>query len=395
MYSLAVVNSHPIQYFAPLYRRLAAEEEIDLTVYYTSREGLDTFRDLGFGREVRWDVPLLEGYESEFLPNLRDPEQPRGFWSLVNPGIVSEIRQGGYDAVWLHGHDSATNLLAVAAARASSTPLFMRCETHLGLDRPPWKRLLRKPVMTAFYRLFDAFLAIGSRNAAFYRAHGVAEEEISLVPYTVDNRRFRAGAMLGDAERAAVREELALPDPDVPVVLFVSKLSIRKRPFDLFEAFRIARERTGTDAALAFVGDGAVRPRLEEEAGDRDDVHVLGFRNQSELPRIYGACDVFVLPSENEPWGLVLNEAMAAGLPVIASDQVGAAADLVEEGENGFVHPCGDVEALADRIGRVLEDSQRRERMSRASERIVEAWDFDRCVSGVIDALDHVTGARS
>lgn len=394
-YRLAVLDSHPIQYFAPMYRRLDAEPSIDLTVYFQSRAGVDTYRDEGFGQEIRWDVPLLEGYEARFLPNLRGARRRGGFWRQVNPGIVSELRAGSYDAIWLHGHDSLTNLLAVAGARTTGTALFMRCDTHLGLDRPAWKRVLRGPAMTGFYRLFDACLAIGSRNADFYRAHGVDEERIFLVPYTVDNRRFRTGATLDDAEKAAVRKALALPDPSVPVVLFVSKLSTGKHPFDLLEAFRIAKERVRTNGALAFVGDGAERARLEESVQDRDDVHLLGFRNQSELPQIYGACEAFVLPSENEAWGLVLNEAMASGLPVIASDQVGAAADLVEEGGNGFVFPCGDIEALAERLERLLGDARRRQKMGCVSKRIIAEWDFDRCVAGVHDALEHATGGRS
>ncbi len=392
-WSLAVVNSHPIQYFAPLYRRLAAEDRVDLTVYYGSRAGLEAQPDPGFRREVEWDVPLLEGYEYEFLRNLWDTGQPDGFWSLVNPDIAPEIRRGGFDAVWLHGHNSATNLMAVAAALASSTPLFMRCETHLGLDRPPWKRHLRKPVMRAFYGLFEAFLAIGSRNANFYRAHGVDEEKLFLVPYTVDNRRFRAGAALDDTERARVRDELGLPALDAPVVLFVSKLITRKRPFDLLGAFRIVQDRIGGDAALVFVGDGEERERLEARTRNQNDVHILGFRNQSELPRIYGTCDLFVLPSENEPWGLVVNEAMAAGLPVIASDEVGAAADLVREGENGSIYPCGDVEALADRLTGLVTDPAVLDRMGRGSLRIIEDWDFERCAKGIRQALEGVCPA--
>lgn len=393
-WSLAIINSHPTQYFAPLYRRLAADPDLDPTVYYCSPAGLDKFRDRGFQQDVTWDVPLLEGYEAKFPPNWRDLEQPAGFWSLINPGVGADLLEGRYDAVWLHGHNYATNVLAALAARTTGTALFMRCETHLGLDRPWWKRTVRGPVMSTFYRLFDACLAIGSRNADFYRAHGVDDDRIFLVPYTVDNDHFEEGARLDGSTRSEVRRELGLPAPDVPIVLFLSKLSKRKRPADLLEAFRRVRDRSEREMALAFVGAGERHSRLEAETESRDDVHFLGFRNQSELPRIYGACDLFVLPSENEPWGLVVNEAMASGLPVIASDEVGAAADLVEEGGNGFVYPCGDVDALADRMAVLLADAGARDCMGRRSREIIGDWDYGRCVRGLKQALVAACGAR-
>lgn len=396
VYRLAIVNSHPVQYFSPLYRRLAAEKRIDLSVYYCSRAGLAPFQDPGFAEDVRWDVPLLEGYTSKFLPNSRNVDQPSGFWSLLNPTVVREIREEDYDAVWLHGHNYATNLLAVGGALSQGTCLFMRCDTHLGLDRPLWKRFLRPPVMSLFYRLFDACLAIGSRNAEFYRAHGVPDEKIFLVPCVVDNERFREGAEMREETIREVRDELGLPEPEVPVILFLSKLIDRKRPFDLLRAFRGVREKLDFRVALAYVGSGSEMERLKDcaAAWGMEDVHFLGFRNQSQLPRIYGASDVFVLPSENEPWGLVVNEAMAAGLPVIVSDEVGAGADLVKEGTNGYLYPCGDVIGLAERLSQLLQDETKRIRMGGASEEIVADWDFERCVEGIKRALEYGCAPR-
>lgn len=397
-YSLAVLNSHPIQYFAPLYRRLAREPDVDLTVYYFSRAGLDTYEDEGFGSETfAWDVPLVEGYRHAFVPNVRGERTPDGFWSLVNPGIVRALRRRRHDAVWIHGHAYASYLLGVAGAVAAGSSLFMRCETHLGLRRSSLRRALRKVLMPWFYRAFDACLAIGSRNAEFYRRHGVPDDRLFLVPYAVDNRRFTEGARLSEEERREKRRELGLPPPDVPVVLFLSKMTARKRPSDVLEAFRRVRKERSVRAALAFVGTGPEQRRLERRVARRKipDVHFLGFRNQKVLPEIYGACDVFVLPSENEPWGLVVNEAMCAGLPVVASQEVGAARDLVHEDENGFRYEAGDVDALARSLGRLLESPELRRRMGRASRRRIDEWGLDECVRGVKEALTATCGSRA
>lgn len=397
LHRLAIVSSHPIQYFAPLYRRLAAEEDIDLTVFYCSRAGLDEYEDEGFGGEkVWWDVPLLEGYESVFLPNLRGDRVPGGFWSLVNPAVVSALRRGGYDAVWIHGHAYATYQLAVLGAIWAGSALLMRCDTHLGLDRSALRRTLRRWLMPAYYRLFDAYLAIGSRNAEFYRQHGVNNARIFRVPYVVDNHRFEQGARLVGEAHSRRRRELGLPDDGVPVILFLSKLTSRKRPLDLLRAFHRLRADGGMRAALALVGAGPEEEGLRRfvERARVPDVRFLGFRNQAELPTIYGACDVFVLPSENEPWGLVVNEAMSAGLPVVVSEEVGAAADLVDDGVNGFRFEVGDITALTGCLEQLVEREELRRRMGRASREMIREWDLDACVAGVRRALNAVTARR-
>lgn len=394
-YRLAVVNSHPIQYFAPLYRRIAREPDIQLTVFYCSRAGVDPYTDVGFGQETfSWDVPLLSGYQYSFLSNVGGERTPAGFWSLTNPSIVARILRGRFDAVWLSSHAYATCLLAILGAKVARTPLFMRCDTHLGLQRSRLRGTLRGPIMTAFYRLFAGCLAIGTRNAEFYRRHGVPPNKLFLVPFTVDNQRFREGAMGARARRAEVRQTLGLPLPGIPVVLYLSKLTARKRPMDLLRAYRRMRAQRNVAAALAVVGAGSERERLEQLVRDQDvpDVYFLGFRNQSELPTIYGACDIFVLPAENEPWGLVLNEAMCAGLPVVASDGVGAVEDLIREGENGFLYSVGDVELLERRLTQLASDGALRDRMGRKSIEIMGRWDLDACVAGVRAALRAVRG---
>lgn len=389
---LAVLNSHPIQYFAPLYRRIEREESIDLTVYYCSRQGLDRYVDKGFGMELQWDLPLLEGYQHKFLPNLSPKSRAEGLLGLVNPGIVSEIVRRQFDALWIHGHRFATNLLGLASAKLTGTAVLMRGETHLLLQRPRWKRALRKPVMTGFYQLCDGLLAIGTRNREFYNAHGVGSDRIVEVPYTVDNDFFWRMSEPARRNPGKYREALGLPVNKV-IVFFASKFIRRKRPMDLLSAFEKVR-RTQTDTALAFVGNGPLEEDLKSRVREREipDVYFLGFRNQSELPDIYGCCDVFVLSSCNEPWGLVINEVMAVGLPVITTHEVGAAPDLVQHGTNGYRYPVGDVDALADHLATLASDSDRRQEMGAESLRIIRGWSYEECVDGLRAALTTVAG---
>jgi glycosyltransferase involved in cell wall biosynthesis len=388
-YRLAVLNSHPIQYFAPLYRRLAQEPAIDLTVYYCSRQGVETYLDAGFGIPVQWDIPLLTGYRSKFLPNLRRSDRVGGFLSLVNPALLHELRENRYDALWVHGHNYFTFVLAILAARLFRTPILMRGETHLLLARPTVKRALRQPLMRLLYRHFcAACLPIGSRNREFYRAHGVPDERLFLVPYAVDNAYFMGRAAEARSRRSTARRDLGLPIDKI-LVLFASKLTPRKRPMDLLSAFhRLQSERT--DAALTFAGSGESEETLRGyvEQHQVSDVYFLGFRNQRELPTVYAVADVFALPSENEPWGLAVNEAMCAGLPILASREIGAAPDLVKDGYNGFTFRAGDVEDLTLRLRPLISDSALRRQMGEHSTTLIGEWDFERCVQGVLAALE-------
>jgi glycosyltransferase involved in cell wall biosynthesis len=392
-YRVAFLTSHPIQYQAPLFRALAAHPELDLTVLFCSDWGVTPYRDEGFGHQVQWDVPLLDGYAHEFLPNRARKPGVEGFWSQVNPSVVGRVRQGGWDALIVHGWARATNLMAIRAALAARVPVILRGENNLLPAVSPWKARARRAALPRFFRRASAFLAIGRHNAGFYRAYGVPEDRIFLAPYAVDNDFFLARAEALAAEKAELKRALGI-DPALPVVLFSGKLTAVKRPADLLRAFEVAASRH--PAALVFLGDGALRADLEAyvKALAVPNVVFAGFRNQSELPRVFGAADVFVLPSGFERWGLVVNEAMCFGLPVIASDQVGAAGDLVAEGENGFVYPAGDVDRLGRALERLLGDAELRARMGAASRERIRGWGIPQDVEGVRAALARVARVR-
>ena len=393
---IAVLNSHPIQYFAPLYAYLNSAADLDITALYLSDFSIRGGKDAGFDREVKWDVDLLAGYRSVFLGNAAGRREPRGFWSLVAPQVWSELRSGRYDVLWLHGHNYAANLLALGAAKTTGMPVMMRGETHLGLPCHAIKSALRRPLMGALYRSCDRLLAIGSKNAAFYRAMGVPDHKIFLVPYAVDNDRFTQAANLTEAQRAEVRRRYHMP-VDRPAVLYAAKFTRRKRPGDVLEATRRLKTETSHAFTVVMAGSGELEQELRSFCAEHslDNVLFPGFVNQSELPALYAASDVFVLPSEDEPWGLAVNEAMCAALPIVVSKEVGCVSDLVRDGVNGYTPAARDIVALARALRRLIEDGGLRRRQGQASVARIQEWGYRQCLEGIRCAVAGLAHRRA
>ncbi len=393
-YRLACLVSHPIQYQAPLLRAVARERSIDLTALFLSDFSVRTYRDRGFGSRVRWDVPLLGGYRHLVLAPSRGsttPSDPTGRWRPWVPRLGRVLAEGRYDALWIHGWSHQTSWRAIAAARRLGMKVLLRGESNL-LGRP--RHGLRRLLLARLFRRVDGFLAIGSANREFYRSHGVPDERIVSMPYAIDNDALRDRVQQAAAKRAALRRLIGF-DESRPVILFCAKLLPRKRPFDLLDAYRQlspdgVRE---PDAGLVFVGDGPLREELQARARALgwSSIRFAGFRNQTELPAFYDLCDVLVLPSEHETWGLVVNEALAAGRAVVVSDRVGCGPDLVRDGENGFVFPLGDVAALADRLRRTLAEGAPA-RMGLAGRARIEGWGLQQDVDGLLAALRATVG---
>jgi len=384
---IAFLHTHPIQYMAPLYQYLNRQWEGRVTALYLADYSIRGGADRGFGRRVQWDIDLLEGYEARFVRGAEARGEPARFLSIIAPWLWRDIRSGGIAALIVHGHTPAAMLLAAAAAKMSRIPVLMRCETHLGLRRSGLKRLLRRPFIGSLYRQFDAILAIGSANRAFYLAMGIPADRIFMMPYAVDNHRFIAASRLSASERSEIRASLGVGD-DRPIILYAAKLQPRKRPDDLLRAAAsLNKERVPFQ--LVMVGSGEMEPRLCAMARQLGltNVRFIGFINQSAMPRYYGASDVFVLPSIDEPWGLAINEAMCAGLPIVASSELGCIPDLVRDRGNGLVFQAGNIAALADALRLLIANAQLRERMGKVSRDIIARWSYSECEVGLSVAL--------
>jgi glycosyltransferase involved in cell wall biosynthesis len=389
---LAYFVSHPIQYQAPLLRRIAEERDIDLKVFFSSNFSLRGYLDPGFGVAVKWDIPLLEGYKHEFLPVLRDTEKI-GLFKPLNYGIRRAIRMQGFDAIWVHGYSSLTNLRAIMAARAMHIPVLLRSDSHLS-DRPrSRKTLLAKSIFFRWLRKrVAAAIAVGDANADYWRYYLGQEFPVFPAHYAVDNGFFQLECARAAETREQFRQSLGL-EPGRPVILYASKLQSRKRCIDLVEAYLEVEKSSapGRVPYLLIVGDGEERASVEERARQAapGNIRFLGFRNQTELPRFYDLCNVFVLVSVHEPWGLVVNEVMNAGRPVIVSDQVGCHKNLVRSGVNGYVVKACDTASLAESLRAVLAGENWRN-MGAQSLQIVRGYNFDENVRGIRQALERV-----
>ena len=399
---LAIFTSHPIQYQAPYFRALAASDRLTPTVFFGSRHGLDASLDTGFGTTFRWDVPLLEGYDHVFLENVAGRPDVSRFTGVRTAGMGRALASGRFDAVLVLGWQTAAHLQAMRAAWSLGLPVLLRGESTLqrtaaggawtAVRRHLWLPIRQRLYAAAFDRV-AAFLVIGSRNHEYYRSFGVSDDRCFWAPYGVDNTWFSLSEPARSLARARVRRTIGVSD-DTVVFASSAKLLARKRPTDLLDA--VARLRAaGTRAHALFIGDGEERRVLERRAADLgvgEHCSITGFVNQGDLPAWYAASDALVLPSDaRETWGLVVNEAMAAGLPVIVSDAAGCAPDLVQEGINGSTYPCGDVAALSDRLARIVSlGADGRRNYGDRSRTIVERFGVDIAAAATIAAADAV-----
>jgi glycosyltransferase involved in cell wall biosynthesis len=385
---LGIIVSHPIQYQAPLYRRIVDRARVAPEIVFLSRHGVGGSYDPGFGRVVSYDVPLLDGYPHLFLSN-RSPvgsiEHPLG---LCNPALVTVPRRQSYDVILVHGWGHLSHWLAYAGALGSRIPYMVRGEARLDTSRIPEgaRQWCRRTILRQLLKRSAACLAIGSGNQHFYEAYGVDRSRIHRSPYAVDNDRFRIRGDAGRARRSELLGGLGL-DPSLPTIVFVGKLQPWKRPLDLVLAFR----NMTYYANLVVVGDGPLLSRLQRQAQDLSRVRLLGFVNQNDVPLWYGAADIMVMPSEHEPWGLAVNEAMAAGAVPVLSAAVGAARDLVTP-SSGRTFAVGDIDQLVGTLDELVSDPSLLGTLREGGQVVLGQFTLDHAAAGIENAALQACG---
>lgn len=395
---LAVVVSHPIQYYAPWFAALSRCEALSVRVFYLWDFGVRAQPDPGFGIPVLWDVPLLQGYEHEFVSNASRRPGTHRFFGLRNPQLVDRLVAWRPDVVLLFGYAWYSPLRLLFSHRLAAVPILLRGDSHdIGRAASRRQRLMRALRRVVFGRLRGA-LAVGQANAAYLEAHGVPPQRIFRAPHFVDAQRFGPWVRQ-DGTAARWRREHGL-EPDDLVVLFAGKFEPVKRPLDLLEAWRQAyRPRTadGRRPVLVFVGGGALEAAMREQAARQADgaVRFIAFQNQRAMPAAYGAADLLVLPSASETWGLCVNEAMRCGAAAIVSANVGCGPDLIEPGRTGWIFPAGDVAALAAVLREALSDPARLRRMGEAALERAGGYSMEAATAGLLAAMDAVCGERA
>ncbi len=349
MRPLIFLNSHPIQYFAPLYKEITETTTIDLTVWYCSDESIAGKFDKGFGTEVKWNIPLLEGYSYKFFKNYSWKKSiSNGFFGLMNLGILKQLFKQKKSVIIIHGWNYVTHVMVIIFGKLFGHTICLRAETPLNQELLKNKvHLFLKNIYLKFLFVFiDKYLYIGEQNKLFYKSLSVKEEKLIFVPYAVDNKRFQN--IYQSVSVMEARTHLRLP-ADKKIILFSGKYISKKRPMDLLEAFS---KMESEKVILVFVGEGELRKSMQEFIDLNHlsgKVILTGFVNQHEIPLYYRAANIFVMCSgAGETWGLSVNEAMNFGLPVIISETCGSSHDLIDENKNGNVYKTGDIKELND-----------------------------------------------
>ncbi|MEO1257484.1 MAG: glycosyltransferase family 4 protein [Bacteroidota bacterium] len=387
MKNLVFLNSHPIQYFAPLYKELKQKVNIPSEVIFCSRHGLQGEKDAEFGVQVKWDIPILEGYDHMFLKNQSFRPNVESFFGLVNFGLVWQLIRRPKSILVVHGWGYFTYVLLLLLGKMLGHTVCLRGESPLNQELLRPASSLKK--RTFFFKkilfpLIDYFLYIGQQNKAFYKYYGVREEQLVFCPYSVENNRFRNAFEKLHPKKDELKNKHGVP-ANKRVFLFSGKYIDKKRPLDLLNAF--CKSEKNKDAFLIFMGEGEQRAAMEKIISEKnmDNVLLTGFVNQSSVSEFYTIADVFVMCSkEGETWGLSTNEAMNFNLPLILSDLTGSSSDLVEEGKNGTVFKMGDVEVLSEKINQFISlPESALEKMGAHSGQLIKKYSYAEVAHGL------------
>ncbi|QEK50321.1 glycosyltransferase family 4 protein [Pedobacter aquae] len=387
---LAIVTTHPIQYYAPLFQLLA--KETNLMVFYTWGEGSLKKFDPGFGKVIEWDIPLLEDYPYQFLKNESKYPGSHHFKGIINPNLIEHIEEFNPDAIMLIGYAYQSHLQVLRHFKGK-TPLWFRGDSTL-LDKDTgWKKYIKSIYLKWVYSHVDLAFYVGTANKAYFKKYGLKERQLVFAPHAIDSGRFLVPRK---NEAKALRARLGLSKLDI-LILFAGKFEPKKNPLLLLDAF-IALNLP--NAHLLFVGNGVLEEslkwrvetlKLKVKNEERKDnrVHFMNFQNQSQMPVVYQASDIFCLPSQGpgETWGLAINEAMISRNAIIASNKVGCAIDLVKNGENGYVFESSDLEGLKVCLSKITL-SPSIHQMKDKSQDIIKEWSISNQLKAFINQLN-------
>jgi len=429
---LAIISTHPIQYYAPVFQLLAKKTE--LKVFYTLGDGSLNKFDKGFGKEIEWDLPLLDGYEYEFSKNSSKQPGTYHFSGIINPDLIEHIKIYAPQAILIYGwaYSGHLNILRYFKGKI---PIYFRGDSTLFSRSAKWKAIFKTLFLKWVYRQVDMAFYVGTANKAYFKKYGLKEKQLIFAPHAIDNERFGQDRK---AEARLLREKLGIGTEEI-LILFAGKFDVVKNPMLLLDAFiqigkksevrsqkfetelnvrspksedRVVKEneqRTTNSPHLLFVGNGELEESLKAKAeglavsgeglGNKevlrkaqDDsikkrIHFMDFQNQTEMPVVYQACDLFCLPSISETWGLAVNEAMACGKAILVSDQVGCAVDLVQNDLNGAIFESGNLNDLMEKMRTLCYSKTQLISLGRQSKNIIKHWSFENQAESILNAI--------
>jgi glycosyltransferase involved in cell wall biosynthesis len=389
---VAIVSTHPIQYYAPVFRILASSERVHPRVFYTwSQSESGNVFDPGFKSNRKWDIPLLDGYEFEFVPNLAKNPGTHHFSGIDNPSLHQRIAEWGAQAVLVYAWNLKTHLQALRYFHGK-IPVFFRGDSTLLNRNSRLRSAARHLFLRWVYRHVDVAVAVGSNNRDYFDWCGIPQERIRWAPHSIDNNRF--DDVRGEYEQQAAqwRRELSVAAEDT-VIVFAGKF-IREKNVDLLLQAFLAID---SKAHLVLFGNGPLEEQLRSMAGGHARVHFMPFQNQSLMPSVYRLGDILILPSRSETWGLAVNEAMACKRAVIVSSQVGAARDLVQHGVNGWVFQAEQLPDLTRVLAEALRTPGHKVRsMGECAYKLIQSWSAEESASKIAEVVSgYVESSRS
>jgi glycosyltransferase involved in cell wall biosynthesis len=376
---LAIITTHPIQYYAPIFKLLQQRNAIVVKVFYTLGQQ-DAKYDRGFEKSIKWDIPLLDGYNYEWVENTSShpgSHHPKG---IINPGLIDRINLYQPDAILVFGWNYTSHLQIM---RYFKGPVYFRGDSTLLNHVYPAKALLKSLYLKWVYGYINHAFYVGANNKAYFKKYGLRESQLTFAPHAIDNDRFKTNRK-PDAEN--LRASLKLTAEDI-LIVYAGKFEPVKNIKLLIAAFGALNKQ---HVHLLLVGNGADERALKIQAGlsiAKNNIHFMDFVNQADIPVIYQSADIYCLPSVSETWGLSVNEAMACNKAILVSDMVGCATDLVKENYNGAVFKSNNEKSLTDALTKLSLSKAVLQDYGKNSGTIIQKWNFTAIAEAVENKL--------
>ena len=384
MKKLAIVTTHPIQYNAPLFEMLSQRGHIKIKVFYTWGESvLKSKYDPGFKKNITWDIPLLNGYDYQFVKNTSKNPGSHHFKGIINPTLIKDIETWNADAILVYGWKFKSHFKVIRYFKNKIPVYFRGDSTLIDENINSFKFLIKKILLKYVYKNIDKCFYVGTENKKYFQAFGISHNQLIFAPHAIDNKRFNID------NESNLRNQYKIDNNEF-VILFAGKLENKKNPTLLLDAFI---ELNIKNSILMLVGNGELEKTLKIKCLNIDNdlknrILFIDFQNQKTMPLIYKTADVFVLPSQGpgETWGLAINEAMASGLPVIVSDKCGCTIDLIEDQINGILFKSNDLNSLKMSLKYISENKERAKSMGKQANDSIQKWSFE----NICEAIESV-----
>jgi glycosyltransferase involved in cell wall biosynthesis len=389
---LAIISTHPIQYNAPVFRMLAQRNNILIKVFYTwGSKVLDKKFDPGFGKEIEWDIPLLDGYDYSFVSNISKKPGSHHFNGIDNPTLNKEIEDWGANAILVFGWSFKSHLNVMRHFKGKKKIIFRGDSTLLDEATVfSVKKTFRYFFLKWLYRYIDIALYVGSANKAYYLKYGLSNEQLFFAPHAIDNARFINQVNDNKEKTIRTKKELGIPG-DAIVFLFAGKFVAKKNPVMLLDAF-VKLDKDNTH--LLLVGNGVQEEDIKMRVASQKEellkrVHMLPFQNQSTMPDIYSMADVFCLISQGpgETWGLAVNEAMACSKAILVSNKCGCANDLIKDAENGYIIKSNNADDLYSKMKIMSSNKNKLDEMGKQSLQIIKGWSYEKICCAIENVI--------